>query len=52
MSVLDSLKSLGKIDFAELDLNNIGSWPAAVRALACVLAFIAEIGRASSRERV
>ena len=41
MSVLDSLKSLGKIDFAELDLNNIGSWPAAVRALACVLAFIA-----------
>ena len=30
MSVLDSLKSLGKIDFAELDLNNIGSWPAAV----------------------
>ena len=41
MSVLDSLKSLGKIDFAELDFNNIGSWPAAVRALACVLAFIA-----------
>lgn len=41
MSVLDSLKSLGKIDFAELDLNNIGSWPVVVRALACVLAFIA-----------
>lgn len=41
MSVLDSLKGLGKIDFAELDLNNIGSWPAAVRALACVIAFIA-----------
>lgn len=41
MSVLDSLKSLGKIDFAELDLNNIGSWPAVVRALASVLAFVA-----------
>ena len=41
MSVLDSFKNLGKIDFSELDLNNIGSWPAAVRALACVLAFIA-----------
>lgn len=41
MSVLDSLKSLGKIDFAELDLNNIGSWPVVVRSLACVIAFIA-----------
>ncbi|HKM26136.1 MAG TPA: type 4a pilus biogenesis protein PilO [Thiopseudomonas sp.] len=41
MSVLDSFKNLGKIDFSELDLNNIGSWPAAVRTLACVLAFIA-----------
>ncbi len=41
MSVVDSFKSLGKIDFAELDLNNIGSWPAAVRALACIILFVA-----------
>ena len=41
MSVVDSFKSLGKIDFAELDLNNIGSWPAAVRALDCIILFVA-----------
>lgn len=41
MSLVDSFKSLGKIDFAELDLNNIGSWPAAVRALACIILFVA-----------
>lgn len=40
MSLVDSFKSLGKIDFAELDLNNIGSWPAAVRALACLIVLV------------
>ena len=41
MSVVDSFKSLGKVDFAELDFNNIGSWPAAVRVLACLIVLIA-----------
>lgn len=41
MSLVDSFKSLGKVDFAELDLNNIGSWPAAVRVLACLIVLIA-----------
>lgn len=40
MSLVDSFKSLGKVDFAELDLNNIGSWPAAVRALACLIVLV------------
>lgn len=39
MNIVDSFKSLAKIDFSELDLNNIGAWPVAVRALACVIAF-------------
>ncbi|QEY57822.1 type 4a pilus biogenesis protein PilO [Pseudomonas sp. C27(2019)] len=37
MSLVDSFKSLGKVDFAELDFNNIGSWPAAVRVLVCLI---------------
>lgn len=41
MSLMDSFKSLGKVDFAELDLNNIGSWPAVVRALACLIVLVA-----------
>lgn len=41
MSLVNSFKSLGKVDFAELDLNNIGSWPAAVRVLACLIVLIA-----------
>lgn len=41
MSFMDSLKSLKQVDFNELDVNNIGSWPAAVRALACIIIFIA-----------
>ena len=41
MSLVDSFKSLSKVDFAELDLNNIGSWPAVVRGLACLIVFVA-----------
>lgn len=41
MSIVDSFKGLGKVDFSELDLNNMGSWPAAVRALACLIVLIA-----------
>ena len=41
MSIVDSFKGLGKVDFAELDLNNMGSWPAAVKTLACLIVLIA-----------
>lgn len=32
MSLASSLESLRKIDINDLDLNNIGSWPAASRS--------------------
>ncbi|MDY0250011.1 MAG: type 4a pilus biogenesis protein PilO [Pseudomonas sp.] len=41
MSIADSFKSLGKVDFSELDLNNMGSWPAAVKALTCLVVLVA-----------
>ncbi|MFR0690874.1 type 4a pilus biogenesis protein PilO [Enterobacterales bacterium AE_CKDN230030158-1A_HGKHYDSX7] len=37
MSLASSLESLRKIDVNDLDLNNIGSWPAAIKVIACVL---------------
>ena len=40
MSWLDPLKELNEIDLANLDLENVGSWPAAARALLLVLLFI------------
>lgn len=40
MSWLDPLKELNEIDLANLDLENVGSWPAAARALLVVLVFI------------
>lgn len=41
MSLKESLKSLNEIDFADLDLNNIGGWPLPVRVVVCALALIA-----------
>lgn len=40
MSLSESLDSLKKVDLAELDLNNLGSWPVAVKVIACVLLLI------------
>lgn len=40
MSLADSLASLRKVDFADLDFNNLGSWPAAVKGLACLILLI------------
>lgn len=37
MSLASSLESLRKIDVNDLDLNNIGSWPAAIKVIACIL---------------
>jgi len=40
MSLNDSLESLRQIDLNDLDLNNVGSWPAAVKFIAGVLLMI------------
>ena len=40
MSLAESLEGLRKVDLADLDLNNLGSWPAAVKAIACLLLLI------------
>ncbi|WP_271409544.1 type 4a pilus biogenesis protein PilO [Pseudomonas sp. Q1-7] len=40
MSFSDSLESLRKIDLADLDVNNLGSWPIAVKVITCVLVLI------------
>lgn len=41
MSLNDSLESLRQIDLSDLDFNNVGSWPVAVKVIACVLLLIA-----------
>lgn len=41
MSLADSLESLRKIDLADLDTSNLGSWPVPVKVITCVLLLIA-----------
>lgn len=43
MSLAESIESLKKVDLADLDLNNLGSWPAAVKVIACVLLLIVSL---------
>ena len=43
MSLNDSLESLRQIDLNDLDFNNVGSWPAAVKFIAGILLLIAVI---------
>jgi len=40
MSLNDSLESLRQIDLSDLDFNNVGSWPAAVKFIAGVLLLV------------
>jgi type IV pilus assembly protein PilO len=40
MSLANSLESLKKVDLAELDLNNLGSWPPVVKVISGVLLLI------------
>ncbi|NQD80171.1 type 4a pilus biogenesis protein PilO [Pseudomonas seleniipraecipitans] len=40
MSFSESLAGLRKVDINDLDLNNIGSWPAAVKVIAGILAVV------------
>lgn len=44
MSLSESLEKLNDIDLADLDLDNIGSWPLVVRVAACVLTVIVVLG--------
>ena len=41
MNVLEHIKSLNDVDLADLDLENIGSWPAALKAILLTLLFVA-----------
>ncbi|TIH10075.1 type 4a pilus biogenesis protein PilO [Pseudomonas leptonychotis] len=41
MSLNDSLESLRQIDLSDLDFNNVGSWPAAVKFIAGALLLVA-----------
>ena len=41
MSVLEHIKSLNDIDLADLDLENIGSWPAALKVILLTFLFVA-----------
>ncbi len=40
MSLAKSFSGLREVKLSELDLNNIGSWPAAVRGIACLLVLV------------
>jgi type IV pilus assembly protein PilO len=40
MSFASALEDLKKLDLSELDLNNIGSWPAAVKVITCFLVLV------------
>ena len=44
MALQDSLEQLKSIDFNNLDVNNIGSWPGAVKAIAMAILFILVLG--------
>jgi type IV pilus assembly protein PilO len=44
MALQDTLDQLQSIDFNDLDFNNIGSWPTAVKAILMVVLFSAVIG--------
>lgn len=41
MSFVESLKSLNELDLSELDFENVGSWPPAVKVIAGLLLFVA-----------
>lgn len=43
MSLSESLESFRKIDFSDLDFNNIGSWPVAVKSIACIFLLIGAV---------
>ncbi|MCQ4286824.1 type 4a pilus biogenesis protein PilO [Pseudomonas stutzeri] len=44
MSLASSLESLRSIDLADLDMNNLGSWPAAAKVIAAILLMVLLLG--------
>lgn len=44
MSLASSLESLRSVDLADLDMNNLGSWPAAVKVIAAILLLVLLLG--------
>lgn len=44
MNLNDWVKSLKETDFSNLDVNNLGVWPAPVKAIACVLVLVLALG--------
>ncbi len=44
MSLASSLESLRSVDLSDLDMNNLGSWPVAVKVIAAVLLLILMLG--------
>lgn len=44
MSLAESIESLKKIDLSDLDVNNLGSWPAPVKAITCLLLLVLALG--------
>ncbi len=41
MSLASSMESLRSVDLSDLDMNNLGSWPAAVKVIAAMIADLA-----------
>ena len=44
MSIRSSLEGLRSVDLNDLDMNNVGSWPAAVKFIAGLLLLIVVLG--------
>ena len=40
MALEDTLRSLREFDVNDIDFDNIGSWPTAVKAVLCVLLLV------------
>lgn len=41
MAIADTLRSLQEIDFSDLSMDNLGTWPAPIKALVWILMFVA-----------
>jgi type IV pilus assembly protein PilO len=44
MSLATTLESLKKVDLSELDVNNLGAWPAPIKVIACFLLLVIVLG--------
>jgi type IV pilus assembly protein PilO len=44
VALKDSLEQLQNFDLADLDVNNVGNWPGAIKAIVMALAFLLVVG--------